>query len=91
MNIILQLVLLIFYASTWTGMMGRCECDVCSCLTISFVLQKTHAHRRLKDDVPPDVKQRRHEEISTKVRQIYAELNQLDIGSVQLVLIESVS
>ena len=56
-----------------------------------FYIQKTHAHRRLKDDVPHEVKQRRHVEISAKVRQICAELNTQDVGSMQLVLIESVS
>ena len=54
-------------------------------------LQKTHAHRRLVDDVLPEVKQRRHAEIAAVSREICGELNSTDIGSTQLVLIESVS
>ncbi|XP_067947784.1 mitochondrial tRNA methylthiotransferase CDK5RAP1-like isoform X2 [Watersipora subatra] len=53
--------------------------------------EKTHAHRALKDDVPQEVKLRRHEEVRAKCRGIFSELNAADVGQTQLVLIESES
>lgn len=56
-----------------------------------ITLQKTHAHRRLIDDVPLEVKHRRHTEIASLSRQICAELHEADVGETQIVLVESVS
>ncbi|OWF49045.1 CDK5 regulatory subunit-associated protein 1-like [Mizuhopecten yessoensis] len=52
---------------------------------------KTHAHHKLKDDVPDDVKKRRHLEIAKTFRKGALMRNQAQIGQKQLVLVESVS
>nr|XP_015220190.1 PREDICTED: CDK5 regulatory subunit-associated protein 1 isoform X3 [Lepisosteus oculatus] len=50
--------------------------------------QKTHASRRLQDDVPLEVKQRRLEELITVFREEASKVNAGLIGSAQLVLVE---
>ncbi|XP_064594483.1 mitochondrial tRNA methylthiotransferase CDK5RAP1-like [Liolophura sinensis] len=50
--------------------------------------QKTHASHRLKDDVPVEVKARRHLELTNEFRLIAERLNLSQIGQQQLVLIE---
>ncbi|XP_006639507.3 mitochondrial tRNA methylthiotransferase CDK5RAP1 isoform X2 [Lepisosteus oculatus] len=53
--------------------------------------QKTHASRRLQDDVPLEVKQRRLEELITVFREEASKVNAGLIGSAQLVLVEGES
>ncbi|TTB41834.1 CDK5 regulatory subunit-associated protein 1 [Bagarius yarrelli] len=53
--------------------------------------KKTHAHHRLHDDVPAEVKQRRLEELVSVFREEAAKLNAALIGSTQLVLVEGES
>ncbi|XP_058488490.1 CDK5 regulatory subunit-associated protein 1 [Solea solea] len=50
--------------------------------------KKTHAHHRLQDDVPAEVKRRRVEECITVFREEAARVNAALIGSTQLVLVE---
>ena len=58
---------------------------------IDFPLQKTRAYHKLKDDVPTDVKNRRHEDLHRIFRQEAEKLNTAQIRKIQLVLIEGVS
>ncbi|MGN6645218.1 MAG: tRNA (N6-isopentenyl adenosine(37)-C2)-methylthiotransferase MiaB [Cytophaga sp.] len=51
----------------------------------------TPAAKKLADDVPEDVKQRRLSEIITLQRQLSLEHNQAQIGTIQKILIEGVS
>nr|XP_061814096.1 mitochondrial tRNA methylthiotransferase CDK5RAP1-like [Nerophis lumbriciformis] len=53
--------------------------------------KKTHAFHSLKDDVAPDVKQRRLEECISVFRKEAARVNATLIGSTQLVLVEGES
>lgn len=53
--------------------------------------EKTRANYRLQDDVPKDVKQRRHMELTSTFREEAAKLNELLVGSTQLALIEGES
>ncbi|KAG8565460.1 hypothetical protein GDO81_012860 [Engystomops pustulosus] len=53
--------------------------------------KKTRAFHRLKDDVPPEVKKRRLEELIAVFREEAEKVNQRDVGSTQLVLVEGVS
>lgn len=53
--------------------------------------QKTHAHRRLEDDVPLEVKRRRVGEVLALFRHRAKELFDQQVGSHQLVLVEGVS
>lgn len=53
-------------------------------------MQKTTAHRRLDDDVPPLVKLRRTTEASNLYREIAHELHSGYIGQYELVLVEAV-
>lgn len=53
--------------------------------------EKTKAYHRLHDDVPTDVKARRHTEITNTFREIASELNASKIGEIHLVLIEGES
>ncbi|XP_064627877.1 mitochondrial tRNA methylthiotransferase CDK5RAP1-like [Lineus longissimus] len=53
--------------------------------------QKTHAYHRLVDDVPEDVKQRRHEELISVFREEAQKKNIAQGGQVQLILIEGES
>ena len=53
--------------------------------------QKTHAHRKLEDNVPENVKHDRMTRMAELCRKISAELNKDLIGTHQLVLIEGVS
>jgi tRNA A37 methylthiotransferase MiaB len=52
--------------------------------------EKTHAHRRMEDNVPADVKQHRLERMNLVLRQTTERLNKAQIGSQQLVLVEGV-
>ena len=52
--------------------------------------QKTKAYHRLNDDVPDAVKVRRHQELSQAFRRDTLNINQGQIGDIQLVLIEGV-
>lgn len=53
---------------------------------------KTHAAHRLPDDVPPEVKQRRLEEVITTFRRIALDRNlRLELGQRRLVLVEGVA
>ncbi|CAB1448470.1 unnamed protein product [Pleuronectes platessa] len=53
--------------------------------------KKTHAHHRLEDDVPAEVKRRRLEECIGVFREEAARVNAALIGSTQLVLVEGQS
>ena len=53
--------------------------------------EKTHAHRKLSDDVPQNVKLERLKRMSKLYRTIAEKLNQKLIGTRQVVLIEGVS
>lgn len=53
--------------------------------------EKTTAHRRYQDDVPPNVKQNRLERMISKYRTEAEKLNKLQIGQSQLVLVEKPS
>lgn len=53
--------------------------------------EKTHAHRRLVDDVPLDVKKRRVAEVLSVFRRHAKELFERDISTRQLVLVEGAS
>ncbi|XP_076618305.1 CDK5RAP1-like protein [Colletes latitarsis] len=53
--------------------------------------EKTTAHRRYKDDVEPSVKQERLQRIISTHNPIAEELNKLQIGQLQLVLVEGVT
>jgi len=53
--------------------------------------EKTHAHRKLVDDVPKEVKQQRLVRMADAFREGAAKLNQSLIGTDQLVLVEGVS
>lgn len=53
--------------------------------------KKTHAYHRLKDDVPQDVKMRRHQELVKAFREEAKWLNRTQIGHQQLILIEGMS
>ena len=55
-----------------------------------FQLQKTRAHHRLKDDVPHEVKIRRHSEMKKTFREEAEKLNMAQIGQTQLILVEGV-
>lgn len=52
---------------------------------------KTRAHHRLTDDVPEDVKARRHVDLTTVFREKALELNQKLVGTEQIVLLEGKS
>jgi len=54
-------------------------------------MQKTRAFHRLNDDIPQDVKDRRHKELVATFRRQSLELNMDQIGNKQLVLVEGVS
>ncbi|CAK9816191.1 CDK5RAP1-like protein [Anthophora quadrimaculata] len=60
-------------------------------LFIYSMREKTTAHRRFKDDVEPSVKHSRLERMYTLYRTEVAKLNKLQIGQLQLVLVEGVS
>ncbi|XP_069807903.1 mitochondrial tRNA methylthiotransferase CDK5RAP1 [Dendropsophus ebraccatus] len=53
--------------------------------------KKTRAFHRLNDDVPPEVKKRRLEELIAVFREEAEKVNQRAVGSTQLVLVEGVS
>lgn len=53
-------------------------------------VQKTRAYHRLVDDVPLDVKKRRHEQIQATFRQHVLGVNRALVGSLQLILVEGV-
>jgi len=53
--------------------------------------EKTHAHRRLRDDVPEAVKQRRLREVIDTYTQGAKEANEAELGRAHLVLVEGLS
>ncbi|XP_053309881.1 mitochondrial tRNA methylthiotransferase CDK5RAP1 [Spea bombifrons] len=53
--------------------------------------KKTNAYHRLVDDVPPEVKKRRLEELISVFREEATRVNQRAVGSTQLVLVEGPS
>ncbi|KAK2141884.1 hypothetical protein LSH36_1026g00005 [Paralvinella palmiformis] len=53
--------------------------------------EKTRAFHRLNDDIPQDVKDRRHKELVATFRRQSLELNMDQIGNKQLVLVEGIS
>ena len=53
--------------------------------------EKTTAHRRYKDDVPPSIKQNRLERMISTYRTEVENINKLQIGQLQLVLVEQFS
>nr|XP_032832488.1 CDK5 regulatory subunit-associated protein 1 [Petromyzon marinus]XP_032832489.1 CDK5 regulatory subunit-associated protein 1 [Petromyzon marinus] len=53
--------------------------------------KKTRASHRLRDDVPPSVKQRRLSELIAAFRESASDLNAARVGSTQLVLVEGAS
>uniref|UniRef100_A0A8R1TNV9 CDK5RAP1-like protein n=1 Tax=Onchocerca volvulus TaxID=6282 RepID=A0A8R1TNV9_ONCVO len=53
--------------------------------------EKTKAYRHLKDDVPKEVKNRRHQELANVFREIALKHNEALVGTRQLVLLEEVS
>jgi hypothetical protein len=52
--------------------------------------EKTHAHRKLSDDVSHEVKQRRLREVIDTFYSLAREKNQLEVGKTHLVLVEGV-
>ena len=52
--------------------------------------QKTHAYHKLSDDVPQEVKSRRHMELINSFREQVTQINQNQHGQRQLVLVEGV-
>ncbi|CAI5445891.1 unnamed protein product [Caenorhabditis angaria] len=52
---------------------------------------KTRAHHRLEDNVPEEIKHRRHSELTQVFREESLELNKKLIGTQQIVLVEGVS
>uniref|UniRef100_S4RRT8 CDK5 regulatory subunit associated protein 1 n=1 Tax=Petromyzon marinus TaxID=7757 RepID=S4RRT8_PETMA len=63
----------------------------CPRATRACVEQKTRASHRLRDDVPPSVKQRRLSELIAAFRESASDLNAARVGSTQLVLVEGAS
>ena len=62
------------------------------CFTFPYSLrEKTKAYHRLKDDVPEEVKSRRHTEISNAFRNCALEVNKTKIGQIHLILVEGES
>jgi tRNA-N(6)-(isopentenyl)adenosine-37 thiotransferase enzyme MiaB len=62
------------------------------CFTFPYSLrEKTRAYHRFTDDVPLDVKTRRHIEITNAFRNCALEVNRSNIGETHLVLVEGVS
>ena len=57
----------------------------------TFDIQKTTAHRRYVDDVPPDIKQQRVHKMNELFRREAETLNKAQIGKEQLILVEGVS
>ncbi|XP_041463387.1 mitochondrial tRNA methylthiotransferase CDK5RAP1-like [Lytechinus variegatus] len=53
--------------------------------------QKTHAYHKMEDDVPEEVKQRRLTEMITVCRDGMSDINAMQVGAKQLVLIEGTS
>ncbi|VDM84358.1 unnamed protein product [Strongylus vulgaris] len=53
--------------------------------------EKTRAHYRLVDDVPEEVKRRRHEELASALREESLAFHKSLIGTEQLVLVEGIS
>ncbi|XP_059476604.1 mitochondrial tRNA methylthiotransferase CDK5RAP1 [Neocloeon triangulifer] len=53
--------------------------------------EKTHAHRRMEDNVPLEVKKSRFERMSVTMRQTTERLNKSQIGRKQLILVEGTS
>ena len=87
-----------------TGFCGETEEDFLETLRLMEIVEyntlymfayslreKTHAHRKLTDDVPEDVKLDRLKRMHDLHRKISEKLNKEKIGSRQLVLIEGVS
>ncbi|CAI2736376.1 unnamed protein product [Schistosoma spindalis] len=62
----------------------------CFCFPYSM-REKTFAYHHLTDDVPIEVKKRRHEELSMISRNKSLEFNQKQIGTIQIVLVEGPS
>ncbi|CAH8580831.1 unnamed protein product [Schistosoma turkestanicum] len=62
----------------------------CFCFPYSM-REKTYAYHHLTDNVPIEVKKRRHNELIMKCRNKSLEFNQKQIGTIQLVLVEGVS
>ena len=60
-------------------------------MVLNIIPQKTHAYHRLKDDVPEDIKSRRHMELAQVYREEAELLNNAEVGREHLVLIEGVS
>ncbi len=58
--------------------------------SLSLSVQKTHAHRNLKDDVPEEVKKARFQVLYDFVRCEMERLHKGYLGTQQLVLIEGV-
>ncbi len=53
-------------------------------------MQKTHAHRKLEDDVPPEVKKARFQVLYDLFREEADILNREFVGTEQVVLVEKV-
>src|SRR5690606_11273740 len=53
--------------------------------------EKTHAHRNYKDDVPPEVKNRRLTEVIETFNRLRGERVKQEIGKEHLILIDGVS
>ena len=53
--------------------------------------EKTHAHRKMNDDVPKEVKQARLEEMIKVFKKHQLEQNMLDIGRYHLMLVDGIS
>ncbi|MCP9257188.1 CDK5 regulatory subunit-associated protein 1 [Dirofilaria immitis] len=53
--------------------------------------EKTKAYRHLRDDVPKEVKNRRHQELANVFREVALKHNEALVGTKQLVLLEEVS
>lgn len=52
---------------------------------------KTHAFHQMKDDIPREIKVKRHQEVTNLFRQQATEINRSLVGGEELVLVETVS
>ncbi|CAG9537677.1 unnamed protein product [Cercopithifilaria johnstoni] len=59
--------------------------------SLDLIRHKTKAYRHLKDNVPKEVKNRRHQELASVFRETALKYNKSLVGSKQLVLLEEVS
>ncbi|GMT19251.1 hypothetical protein PFISCL1PPCAC_10548 [Pristionchus fissidentatus] len=65
------------------------EVDYSFCFVFPYSMREgTRAHRRLVDDVPEEIKMKRHEELASVFREVTLRRNLSRIGETELVLVE---